>query len=155
MHVVLLKSTGIFTSVQSYVCTKALCQAEGWQAEQSLCSLLFILLLKQMSDFSASLWTSFLRKIFSVAFFFRFWTCFWSGSEFPHPSPRQCCLSLSPNVTEALGRAWLRLQQLQFFPGVNTKVHFGAWDRFLLRAQINLQTIMMNLGTQTLKTVCT
>lgn len=47
--------------MHSSVCTKALCQAEGWQAKQSLYSLLFISLLKQMSDFSASLWTTFLR----------------------------------------------------------------------------------------------
>lgn len=73
----------------------------------------------------------------------------------PPPFPQQCCRSLSPELTEALGRAWLRLHQLQFFPSVNTKFCFGAWDRFLARAQTNLQTIMMNLGTQILKLICT
>lgn len=102
VHIVLLNLKGIFTSTYSSAHSRTLGQAEGWRAKQNLYSLLFILLLNQLSDFSISLWTSFLRKIFSLIFFFRFTMHFWNGSKFSHPSPWQSYLSLSPSSWQRL-----------------------------------------------------
>lgn len=55
---------------------------------------------------------------------------------------------------EALSRTWPHSHQLQFFLSVNTKFHFGAWDRFLSRTQINLQIVIMNLHTKNSKKQC-